>query len=398
MEIKLADPKSLIPHPKNPRKGHAVDKILASIKEFGFTSPVLVQKGTNMIIAGHGRWKAAVQGGVREVPAIELDISDAKAKALMIADNRIAEESSWEKDLLKELVLELKADDFNLALTAFDSSELMKFFSSVDSDEVPELPKEAISKRGEIYKLGEHRLVCGDALNREDVSKLMSGQKADIVFTDPPYGVSYSDKNKFLNEADKGNRIQKPIEFDHLNETDIQAFWKTAFEIIRDNLAEENSYYIFGPQIQGMMMMMMMMMMAAGLPYRHVLIWVKNNHVLGRCDYNYKHEPIFFGWTTKHKFYDNGEFQTSVWEVNKPHKSDLHPTMKPTRLTKNALLNSSAEGQICLDPFGGSGSTLIACEETNRRCFMMEFDPLYVDVIISRWEFFTGKKAEKLNG
>ena len=312
----------------------------------------------------------------------------------MIADNRLAEESGWEKSLLKELVLDLHGNGFDLGLTGFDTSEVLKFLPDQDEGDISEPPKNPTTKRGDIFQLGRHRLMCGDSLIRDDVSKLMAGEKASLVFTDPPYGVSYSDKNTFLNEADKGNRIQTPIESDNLNEKDIQEFWKTSFEIIRDNLAEENSYYIFGPQIQGMMMMMMM---AAGLPYRHVIIWVKNNHVLGRCDYNYKHEPIFFGWTTRHKFYGNGEFLTSVWPVDKPHKSDLHPTMKPTRLAKNAILNSSDEDQIVLDVFGGSGSTLIAAEETNRRCFIMELAPAYCDVVIARWENFTGKKAEKIN-
>ena len=395
MEIIQVDPKTLEPHPKNPRSGHAVEKIQNSIKEFGFTSPILVQKGTRRIIAGHGRWKAALRGGGSgTVPVIELDLTDKKAVAYMIADNRLAEESGWEKSLLKELVLDLHGNGFDLGLTGFDTSEVLKFLPDQDEGDISEPPKNPTTKRGDIFQLGRHRLMCGDSLIRDDVSKLMAGEKASLVFTDPPYGVSYSDKNTFLNEADKGNRIQTPIESDNLNEKDIQEFWKTSFEIIRDNLAEENSYYIFGPQIQGMMMMMMM---AAGLPYRHVIIWVKNNHVLGRCDYNYKHEPIFFGWTTRHKFYGNGEFLTSVWPVDKPHKSDLHPTMKPTRLAKNAILNSSDEDQIVLDVFGGSGSTLIAAEETNRRCFIMELAPAYCDVVIARWENFTGKKAEKIN-
>ena len=215
-----------------------------------------------------------------------------------------------------------------------------------------------------------------------------------MVFTDPPYGVSYGDKNKFLNEIDNGNHIQSEIKFDHMSENETCQLWFNVFENIRDNLAPVNSYYITGPQIQGMMMMMMMMMKAK-LPYRHVIIWVKNNHVLGRCDYNYKHEPIFFGWTTKHEFYGLGEFQTSVWEVDKPLKSELHPTMKPVELIVNAILNSSKKDQIVLDPFLGSGSTLIACEQTQRTCYGMEIDPRYVDVIIARWENLTGEKAEK---
>lgn len=243
--------------------------------------------------------------------------------------------------------------------------------------------------------MGSHRLLCGDATKKKDFERLMGGQKADMVFTDPPYGVNYAAKNKYLNEISRGNRIQTPIKNDHKNEAEIKILWKAVFEIIRDNLADINSYYITGPQIQGMMMMMMMMQ-EAGLPYRHVIIWVKNNHVLGRCDYNYKHEPVFFGWTKTHKFYGGGPFKTSVWEIAKPHKSDLHPTMKPVELITNAILNSSAPKQVVLDPFLGSGSTLIACEKTNRICYGMEIDSHYCDVIIKRWEDFTGKKAKRV--
>lgn len=265
------------------------------------------------------------------------------------------------------------------------------------ADDIPEIKKEEpITKLGDLWQLGDHRLLCGDCTIKENIERLMNGEKADMVFTDPPYGVSYADKNKFLNSIDKGNKNQKEIIQDHVNENEIQEFWLKAFELIRDNLNDINSYYITGPQIKGMMMMMMMMQKAS-LPYRHVIIWVKNNHVLGRCDYNYKHEPLFFGWTTKHKFYGKGEFKTSVWEVDKPLKNDLHPTMKPVRLIINALMNSSKQEQICFDPFLGSGSTLIACEKTDRKCYGMEIDPWYCTVIIKRWENHTNKKAKIIN-
>jgi DNA modification methylase len=237
--------------------------------------------------------------------------------------------------------------------------------------------------------------MCGDSTVDTEVKRLLAGEKIDMVFTDPPYGVSYADKNEMLNAYDKGNSIQKAIAEDHLSEKEIQAFWKKSFTVIRDNLADENSYYITGPQIQGMMMMMMMMQ-ESGLPYRHVIIWVKNVHVLGRCDYHYRHEPIFFGWTKRHRFYGGGKFQTSVWEVDKPHKNDLHPTMKPVALPECAILNSSAKDAVVFDGFLGSGSTLIAAEKTGRVCYGMEIDPKYCDVIIRRYAEYTGTSEESI--
>ena len=226
----------------------------------------------------------------------------------------------------------------------------------------------------------------------------MDGCKADMVFTDPPYNVDYSSKNKFLNAVDKGNCIQDDIENDNCfdDESAKNDLWKPAFANMLKNANDDCALYVTMPQ-GGAHMMMMMAVKEAGWQVKHELIWLKNNHVLGRTDYFYKHEPILYGWNKKHKFYGKGKFDKSVWEIPKPQKSDLHPTMKPIELIVNAIQNSSKDDDIVLDVFGGSGSTLIACEQTNRRCFMMELLPNYVDVIINRWETFTGQKAVKLN-
>jgi len=220
-----------------------------------------------------------------------------------------------------------------------------------------------------------------------------------MLFTDPPFGVSYANKNTFLNTIDKGNCIQKEIKSDHLNAKDTQKFWYEYFMSIKKYLKKDyHSYYIFSPQIN----VMMMMMVEAKMPYKHVLIWVKNNHVLGRSDYNYKHEPMLYGWINRHKFYGKGEFKTSVWPVDKPHQNKLHPTMKPIRIIVNAILNSSLEGDSVIDSFLGSGSTLIACEKTNRICYGMELEPHYVDVSVIRWVEWMKKNNRpikiKLNG
>jgi DNA modification methylase len=222
-----------------------------------------------------------------------------------------------------------------------------------------------------------------------------------MVFTDPPYGVSYADKNKFLNNADKGNHLQIDIINDHMTLEGTGALWSNTFKVWVDYLNDYHAYYICSPQGGDLflMMMMMMMMNENGFPLRHTIIWVKNNHVLGRTDYNYKHEPILYGWNGKHKFYGGGEQKFSVWNYDKPLKNDLHPTMKPVELIMNAVLNSTQSGNnIVVDMFLGSGSTLIACEKTNRICYGMEIDPIYCQVIIDRWEEFTGLKAEKIHG
>lgn len=385
----------LIPAKYNPRKSSDAEykQLEKSLDKFSLADPLVINKN-NTVIGGHFRLKILQAKGVQEIdvriPSRLLDENEERELNLRLNKNL----GLWDYDALADF------DEDMLADVGFDSKELDKVFqleSSDADDAVPDARQETDIKLGDIFLLGEHRVMCGDSTKREDVEKLMQGKKADMVFTDPPYGVSYADKNKYLNSISPGNRIQTEIENDHKSEEEIQELWFKVFEIIRDNLSPIHSYYITGPQIQGMMMMMMMMMKAK-LPYRHVLIWVKNNHVLGRCDYNYKHEPIFFGWTTKHKFIGGGQFKTSVWEIDKPHKSYLHPTMKPIELIENALLNSSERGDICLDLFLGSGSTLIACEKTSRVCYGMEIDPIYCQVIIDRWETFTGKKSEKIDG
>ena len=240
--------------------------------------------------------------------------------------------------------------------------------------------------------------MCGDSTNADDVARLMDGEKADMVFTDPPYNVNYADKNKFLNSVDKGNRIQREIENDN-EETDedcAEKLWKPAFINLQKHAKDCCAIYVTMPQ-GGAHMMMMMSIHDAGWKVKHELVWVKNNHVLGRVDYFYKHEPILYGWNKRHKFYGKGQFNKSVWEIPKPTKSELHPTMKPIALIANAILNSSKEGEIILDCFGGSGSTLIACEQTARRCLMMELDEGYCDVILTRWETLTGKTAKRLS-
>ena len=385
-------------NPKNPRKNDAaVDTVAMSIQKYGFKNPLIAD--SNLVVyCGNTRLKAARKLKLPTVPVIIADdLTPEQIREYALIDNKSGEIAEWDDDLLWQELDELDLSDFDLDW-GFPENEEEK---EIIEDEPPEVDEEhePICKLGDIWQLGRHRLICGDSTDRATVERLMDGAKADMVFTDPPYNVDYSSKNAFLNEADKGNRIQKDIEgdFGYTDEECGEKLWKPAFQNMRDNAKDCCSIYVTMPQGGAHMMMMMMMIAAAGWQVKHELIWVKNNHVLGRTDYFYKHEPIMYGWSKTHKFYGKGKFDKSVWEIPKPQKSDLHPTMKPIALIANALENSSKENDIVLDLFGGSGSTLIACEQLGRRCYMMELDPRYCDVIIKRWEGLTGEKAVKVN-
>ncbi len=405
MQIVQKKIEELIPYINNSRthSDEQVAQIAASIKEFGWTNPILVD-GENGIIAGHGRLLAARKLGLSLIPVIELNtMTPAQKKAYVIADNQLALNSGWNTDLLKLEIEELKNVNFDLDLLGFDENFLNSLLEPevveglTDEDAVPEVPDEPKTKLRDIYELGNHRLMCGDSTSIDSVEKLMDGQKADMVFTDPPYGVSYADKNKSLNVLSKGNHIQTEIINDHLKGEDLKEFFYQIFTSLFVAMKNGCPFYVCAPQ-GGEQMMMMMMMDNAGMPMRHELIWIKNNHVLGRADYHYKHEPILYGWKegASHAWYgERNKF--SVWEVNKPTSSKLHPTMKPIELIEIALENSSKYKGLILDLFGGSGSTLIACEKLGRKAYLMELDPKYCDVIVKRWEDFTGKKAKLLN-
>lgn len=267
-----------------------------------------------------------------------------------------------------------------------------------DEDIVPDPPKDPVAKLGDLYLLGgRHRLLCGDATNAEDVARLMEGKKADMVFTDPPYGVSYGDKNAFLNAIIRGNRIQENLDNDTLSVLEMKRLWISALSNAHESTKPGGSYYICSPQ-GGELMMMMMSILEANWELKHCLIWSKNNIVLGRSDYNYQHEPILYGWKggAGHKFYGEGG-ESSVWNIPKNQVSDLHPTMKPIPLMSRAIKNSSKPDAIVLDLFAGSGSTLIACDAMDRYSYNMEIAPNYTDVIIERYKNLTGKEVELID-
>ena len=370
-----------------------INKIVRSIDAFGFINPVLID-GEFGIIAGHGRVMAAKKMGMNEVPCLFVeDLTEAQKRAYIIADNKLALDAGWDETILKIELAELQEMDFDITLTGFEMEdiELDDYSSGVEEDDYDvEPPAEPKAKFGQIYQLGRHRLMCGDSTDKSMVEKLMDGAKADLYLTDPPYNVDYVGKGE---EA-------LTIQNDHFD-TDEECgekLWLPTFENARASAKSCCSVYCFMPQ-GGTHMMMMMMMMRAGWKVKHELIWKKQSIVLNRADYNYQHEPFLYGWNETHKFYGNGKYKnTSVWEFDRPTKSKEHPTMKPIELFGEILLNATKTDDVVLDTFGGSGTSIMACEQLDRNCYMMELDPKYIDVIIDRWEQYTGEKAVLLNG
>jgi len=393
-KMKLSE---LNPAPYNPRKisSDSLGRLTKSLSELGNLQPITYNAKTGNIVGGHQRLKCYSALGKDEVEVWAVWLDETQEKAANIALNKLSGE--FDLPQLKDLIEEIDTGEIDLDITGFGEDELAELMEQtkpeVEEDEVPEVPVDAITKPGDLWILGKHRLLCGDSTKKEDVAKLTKGEKASLVITDPPYGVSYADKNKFLNEIDKGNKIQKQIENDHLSKEETQKMWKEAFARMNESMDAGAVVYCFMPQGgDQMMMMMMMMMMGAGIEPRHELIWLKNNHVLGRVDYAYKHEPILYAWKKGgHKFY--GGFQTSVIECKRPNSSKLHPTMKPVELVAKLMENSSKAEEIIYEPFCGSGTTLIAAEQLGRKCYGMEISPNYCDVIVKRWENLTGKKA-----
>ena len=357
--------------------------------------------GELVIIDGNQRYEACVQLGMSEVPTALLHgLTEEREREIIIRANVL--NGKWDEMILKDKwdIEELK--DWGVDLPAdWDTSEADEQkeaeednFSEEDAEQA-----EPRVKLGEIWQLGEHRLMCGDSTDANSVALLMDGEKADMVFTDPPYGVSIGDKNKALNRVQKAGRCTENIANDNISVDDLYPILVKAMTNCRENCKDCACYYVTSPQ-GGELSLMMIMMKDAGLPVRHMLIWEKNSATfsLGRLDYDYQHEPIFYTWTKSHKNYRNGEFRTTIWKYDKPRKCDLHPTMKPVELVENCMMDASVEGDIVLDMFGGSGTTMIAAEQLGRKARLMELDPHYCDVIIARWEKLTGKEAVKVYG
>ena len=376
-----------------------LDLIKKSVKEVGLARSIVIDNENN-IICGNGLTSTLDKNTPIQiietdgsqlvvVKRTDLNTDDEKRKQLAIMDNSTSDSSEFDLESLQADFDVEQLQDWGLDVE-FESLEEKEIIE----DEVPE-EVETKCKLGDIWQLDSHRLMCGDSTSITDVEKLMNGAKADLLFTDPPYGVSYENKTKEVLKSKNYTKIAN----DDLKLEDFKLFLEDVFKNAYVSLKETASYYVFSCQGGDQEMMMMMMMRECGMPCRHQLIWVKDAPVfsMGRLDYDYKHEPILYGWIKKHNFQRKGEQDKSVWEYART-ANKLHPTMKPIELICNALNNSTVKGELILDLFGGSGSTLIACEQLDRKCYMMELDPKYCDVILQRWENLTGKKAELLNG
>lgn len=413
LNIQLLELTQLTPYEKNPRNNEkAVDKVAESIKHFGFKVPIVIDKN-NIIVAGHTRYKAAEQLKLTKVPCIVADdLTDEQVKAYRLADNKVAEFSEWDFDLLQEELEELS--NIDLGLFGFDELEKeIETDPSEDNYEV-ELPEEPKAKLGDVYKLGNHRLMCGDSTSVTDVEKLMNGIAADLVVTDPPYNMNYQ------GAGNSKDRAGKKIKNDNMPDEEFERFLVDVYKNMFLFMKEEASFYVFYKELgKGVFITSLE---KAGLTFKQELIWLKNQLVIGGSKYQNIYEPCLFGCKGKRVGnWHGGRTQTSVVEqydlmdefelrdaikklvdslgpdvvrFDKPLKNDLHPTMKPIKLLSHFIKNSSQRNEVVLDVFGGSGSTLIACEQLNRTCYMMEFDPKFVDVIIDRWETLTGQKAE----
>jgi len=394
MKIENADINTIKPYENNPRKlkDSAIEKVAMSLKEYGFRQPIVVDKD-RIIVVGHTRYRASKKLGFKEVPITIADnLTPEQINAYRIADNRTAEESEWDSELLKMEIKDLEAKDFKLDLLGFNEDQLndMLFEEKqglTDEDEVPEAPEEPISKLGDIWILGKHKLICGDSTILNNYEKLFNENKADLLMTDPPYNVDYEGKTK-----DK-----LTIQNDSKNDDDFLQFLTDAFNNCSIHLKLGCSFYIFHSDWYGLEFRQSIK--NSDLELKQNLIWAKNSMVMGRQDYQWQHEPCLYGWKrgASHSWYSDRK-QTTIIKYDRPSKSKLHPTMKPVGLVEYLIKNSSKQEDIILDPFLGSGTTIIACEKQSRICYGIELDPKYCDVIIKRWENFTGKKAELENG
>lgn len=404
----------LTPYERNARthSDEQLDKIKNSINEFGFVSPVIIDEN-NMILAGHGRVEAARMAGLAEVPYRQVtDLTEDQKKAYILADNKLSDMAGWDIDLLNEELASIELDmaDFGFDEILEEDVEIIEDDFDENEDKV-----EAVAKTGELYQLGEHRLLCGDSTLEEDVYRLMGGEVADMVETDPPYNVDVSNSDGLT------------IENDNMSELEFVDFIDAAFYNLSRSLKEGGAFYVW--HATRSVVAFKTALDNNSLEVKQELIWNKNQLVMGRQDYQWKHEPCFYGWKSgaSHYFINDRkqttvidekplkldaltkeqavkllkkvltvEKDSTVMNFDKPKHNDLHPTMKPLDLIAYQIKNSSRKGEKVLDLFGGSGSTMMACEQLGRKCYMMEYDPHYVDVIIARWEKMTGQKAVKI--
>ena len=382
-EMKLVSIDKLIPYVNNARthSPEQINKLRSSLREFGFVNPVIIDQNFN-VVAGHGRLMAAREEGFTEVPCVLVDyLTEAQRKAYILADNRYAEDAGWDEEMLRVEIEALQEQAFDLSLTGFDADELADLFAD-DTEETKDddfdlsaaLEKASFVEPGDIWTVGKHRLLCGDATKAEDVQKLMDGKRANLIVTDPPYGVSF--------KSASGLAIQN----DSIKGDEFYQFLLSAFQAMAGVLEKGGAAYVFHADTEGLNFRKAFI--DAGFHLAGVCIWVKNSLVLGRSDYQWQHEPVLYGFLQNGKHFWSktaGRKQTTIWNFNKPKRNENHPTSKPLDLLAYPITNSSQENSIVIDTFGGSGSTMMACEQTGRICCMMELDPKYASVILRRY-------------
>lgn len=383
--VKIDD---LKPHPKNPNI-HSTDQIKRLAKLFkghGMRLPIIVSNLSGCVVAGHGRIEAAKELGMEKVPVDFQEFETEEAEyAFLVSDNAIAEWSSLNVAMINKDAMDL-GPDFDIEMLGMKDFEIEPAdkLGGVDEDDAPPTPKQAKSKPGDVYQLGEHRLICGDSTMIDTVEKVMANQKADLVFTDPPYGIDY----------EGGSKKREKIKNDAIN---IFEFYRDFLVVAKTVAKPGASIYVWHASSQTHNCILAAI--EAGWLYKQYIVWRKNNATFGRQDYHWQHEPCLYGWGAdgSHSWHGDRK-QTTVWDIERPSKSDLHPTMKPVELCEIAIKNSSKAGDIVYEPFGGSGSTLIACEKVNRICYSVELDPKYVDVIVSRYVQYTENTTIIRNG
>ena len=386
-EMNLVDVDKLIPYVNNARthSKEQINKLRASIREFGFINPVIIDRDYN-VIAGHGRILASQEEGIDKVPCVFVDyLTDAQKKAYIIADNRMALDADWDEELLKIEIESLKNEDFDLSFTGFDESELLDLFGDDSKGKVEDdnfdlslaLEKASFVEKGDVWTIGKHRLMCGDATSKEDVQTLMGDTKGNLILTDPPYGVSFKSSSGLT------------IENDSMKNDEFYNFLLSAFKNMADHLEKGGSAYVFHADTEGLNFRKAFV--DSGFHLAGCCIWVKNSLVLGRSDYQWQHEPVLYGFMQngKHRWYSDRK-QTTIWNFDKPKKNSNHPTSKPLDLLSYPISNSTQENAVVIDTFGGSGSTLMACEKMNRICYTMELDEKYASVILRRYVEDTG--------
>ena len=388
-EMKMVSTSKLIPYVNNARthSQEQVNKLRGSLREFGFINPVIIDSDFN-VIAGHGRLMAAKEEGIEEVPCVLVDyLTEAQKKAYILADNRYAQDAGWDEELLRLEIESLEGMDFDVSLTGFDDQEIADLFADGEStgaedddfDLSDALEKAAFVERGDVWVVGRHRLMCGDATSPEDVATLMDGKKANLIITDPPYNVAF--------ESSDGLSIKN----DKMENDKFYDFLLAAFKNMAEHLEKGGSAYVFHADTEGLNFRKAFI--DAGFHLSGCCIWVKNSLVLGRSDYQWQHEPVLYGFLQNGKHYwskNAGRSQTTIWNFDKPKKNKNHPTSKPLDLLAYPIGNSSQENAIVIDTFGGSGSTLMTCEQTNRVCHTMELDEKYASVILRRYVEDTG--------